>query len=72
MSTFSGSRKAGAAVSTLYLALVKSTKSSVCITSLVSKGRICSSESEKKVRFHHAQLLLLNPATIPLLGHLKK
>lgn len=73
MSIFSSSHEAGAALSALYQAMVKATKSSMCVTSLVSKGRICSTNSERKVLLpapdHHPQLLLLlDPATIPLLG----
>lgn len=49
VSTFSSSHEAGAAVPTLYLAVVKATKSSACVPSLVSKGRICSTNSERKV-----------------------
>lgn len=47
LSNFSGSHKAETAVLTLYLAVVKATKSSACITSLASKGRICSTNSEE-------------------------
>lgn len=76
VSNFSSSHNTEAAVSTLYLAMVKATKSSACVTSLVSKGRICSANSQRKVLLpapiHHPQFLLPDPATNPLLGHLKK
>lgn len=46
VSTFCSSHEAGAALSALYQAMVKATKSSACVTSLVSKGRI---NPERKV-----------------------
>lgn len=72
VSIFSSSHDAGAALSALYQATVKGTKPASA-TSLVSKGRICSTNPERKVLLpakliHHPQLLLLDPATFPLLG----
>lgn len=76
LSIFSSSHEAGAALSALHQATVKGTKSA-SVTSLVSKGRICSANPERKVLLpakliHHPQLLLLDPATVPLLDSKKK